>query len=160
MSPPEHDPLHQLRSLSGRLLADATQLPERLSQIVQSSTSRGLEELLQTPARRLVLEVLFWELGRRLGRRAPARQFSVRCTVTAEPNHSPEVFELIFGDGQANVTRGRSTRRPELTVSLDERELVRLATGHSSPLQAVFTGRVKIGGDVGALAALLLTVPD
>jgi alkyl sulfatase BDS1-like metallo-beta-lactamase superfamily hydrolase len=134
---------------------------DRISRLVQEPASRGLEELLQTPARGLVLDALFWELGRRLAKQsALASGFSVRCTVTRPSERPPDTYELIFSEGQHRASRGASAKRPALTLTLHERELVHLVTGRTSPLQAVFAGRVRVGGDVGALAALLLTMGE
>jgi alkyl sulfatase BDS1-like metallo-beta-lactamase superfamily hydrolase len=153
------DALQALLSLPDRLPGDATApLSGRLILLAQNSASRGLGELLQTPARGVVLDALFFELARRLGgRRLPEATASVRVRVTGLASREPDVYELHFESGRCQVKRGRGERRPELTLTLDQGELVRLATGQTNPTQAVFSGRVRVGGDIAALAALFLT---
>jgi alkyl sulfatase BDS1-like metallo-beta-lactamase superfamily hydrolase len=152
--------LRALFELLDERSAESQRLSEGLTRIAQATTTRGLEELMRTPARRLVLEGLFRELGRRLdGKGSRAKPASVRCTVTGPTEHS-DVYELHFRDARCRVVRGATDRRPELRVTLDERELIRLATGRSTPAQALFSGRVKVGGDVAALAALFLSARE
>lgn len=116
---------------------------------------------MQTPARRVVMEALFWELGRRLdGKRLPAAPGPVRCRITGRPDDPPDTFELHFSEGRCRVSRGASGQRPAMTLTLDERELVRLAMGRSSPLQALLNGRLRVGGDIAAVAAMLLAGRD
>lgn len=135
------------------------QLSDRLARAAQAATARGLEELLRTPARGLVLEGLFREFGRRIDSiELSAGPASIRCSVTGPSEADPDVYELHFSDGHCRVIHGPTARRPELRVALDERELIRLASGHSTPMQALFSGRIKVGGDAAGLAALFLSI--
>jgi hypothetical protein len=134
-------------------------LSDRLTRAAQTATARGLEELLRTPARGVVLEGLFRELGRRLdGMDLAVGPASIRCSITGPSEAESDVYELHFSDGHCRVVHGPTARRPECRVKLDERELIRLATGRSTPMQALFSGRIKVGGDAAGLAALFLSI--
>jgi SCP-2 sterol transfer family len=135
------------------------QLSDRLTRAAQTASARGLEELLRTPFRGLVLEGLFRELGHRIdGMDLSAGPASIRCSVTDPSEAEPDVYELHFSDRRCRVIHGPTARRPELRVTLDERELIRVATGRATPMQALFSGRIKVGGDAAGLAALFLSM--
>jgi alkyl sulfatase BDS1-like metallo-beta-lactamase superfamily hydrolase len=145
------------------LLEDRTggsgQMSDRMARVAHATTARGLEELLRSPVRRLLLDGLFRELGHRInGNQLSAHPASVRCSVTGQSEAPPDVYELHFHDGNCRVIRGPTARRPELRVQLDDRELIRLATGQSTPMQALFSGRIKVGGDAAGLASLFLNI--
>jgi hypothetical protein len=154
-----HPALQTLLEVLDERTGGPRQLSDRLVRAAQTATGRGLEELLRTPARGLVLEGLFQELGRRLdGIELSAGPASIRCSVSGPSEAGPDVYELHFSHGHCRVIRGPTARRPELRVQLDDRELIRLATGRSTPMQALFSGRIKVGGDAAGLAALFLSI--
>lgn len=157
--PGMHPALQALLEALDERTGGPRELSERLTRTAQTATGRGLEELLRTPVRGVVLEGLFRELGRRIdGLELSAGPASIRCSLTGQSEAAPDVYELHFTDGRCRVVHGPTTRRPELTLKLDERELIRLATGRSTPMQALFSGRIKVGGDAAGLAALFLSL--
>ena len=56
--------------------------------------------------------------------------------------------------GRCRARRGEGARDPQLTITLDAAEFVRLATGNSDPMNAYFSGRVALAGDVMLAAKL------
>lgn len=108
--------------------------------------------------RRLVLDAVFWTLAQQLGRSGSGGLNStVRCHVVGGGD-VPDSYELRFRDGGCRVVRGARERKPELTLTLDDAELVRLVSGQSTPAEGVFNGRITVRGDVGRVAAAMASV--
>jgi hypothetical protein len=113
---------------------------------------------MRTPARRIVLEGIFWQIPRHLDReRAAGVSSTVRWRITGRPDGGVDTYHLEIADGTCRVTRGKPTIEPRLTITLDGAEFVRLVTGNSDALRAYFSGRLTLKGDVilaGRLASL------
>jgi alkyl sulfatase BDS1-like metallo-beta-lactamase superfamily hydrolase len=154
MTPLPTGPLRELLARAGNL----TVRGERLSDAAQAAAGRGLEEMMQTPARRVLLDLLFREFARRVAARTDrATAALVRCRVCDRRDGDAAVYELHLQKNACRVVRGSSDRKPELTVTLDDHELIRLALGRSTPARAVLRGKLRLSGDVPGLAALLLS---
>jgi SCP-2 sterol transfer family len=153
-------PLSDLLARASRLIAAAG--PTRA---VQSISPQVLEQLLASPARRIVLEAIFWHAARQLARRTPDDvTWTVRCYLMRNAeDQEPDVYELHSRAGGCSVVRGAGEGKPAVTVALDDAELVRLITGQSTPAQGLFNGRIMVRGDLAkaavALAAAFRTQP-
>ena len=116
-----------------------------------------LERLVRTPARRLVLAVVFRQIARRM---TPTRggelDSSVLWRVTGRADGATDDYRLELADGRCRVRRGASADgdRPALTITLSATELLRLITRRSDPVAAYFTGRVTITGNAMVAAKL------
>lgn len=139
-------------------------LGERLAPAVRGSSLQLLERLLDTPARRVVLDAFFWQMPRYIHpERNHAINSSVQWRVTGRADGTADEYRLEIADGQCRVRRGTDGPPPALTITLDATELVRLVSRRSDPLAAYFTGRVTITGNVMAAAkfgALFLGLPS
>jgi alkyl sulfatase BDS1-like metallo-beta-lactamase superfamily hydrolase len=125
---------------------------------LRATSPQALEYLLRSPARRLTLDSIFWHAARQMARRGSGRAVAtVRCYVTGA-DREPDVYELRFANGSCQMVRGASAAKAEVTVALDDAELVRLVTGQSTPAQGVFNGRIMVRGDLGKAAAALASV--
>jgi hypothetical protein len=110
---------------------------------------------MRTPARRVILEAIFWQMPRHLDRgRAGTMTGSVRWEITGRPGGTADIYELEFGDGRCRVTRGGGDGNPRVTITVDGAEFLRIATGNSDPMQAYFKGRLKLAGDIMVAAKL------
>jgi hypothetical protein len=124
------------RELQAGLL-EAIQEPQRL------------ERMMQTPARRVILDAIFWQMPRRIQRDyARALAASVRWHITGRPDGEHDVYQLDLDEGRCRIVRGPGDRDPRLTVTVDGVEFVRLATGAANPIQAYLSGRVGLAGDL------------
>lgn len=135
-----------------RTLADVSvPLGERLA----PPSVQVVERLLQTPARRLILDGIFWQMPRYLDpQRSSGLNSSVLWRVTGRTDGIVDEYQLDFADGQCRVRRGTHGPPPALTVTLEAAELVRLAARRSDPVAAYFTGRVTITGNMMVAAKL------
>ena len=146
-----------------RVLAEApAQLADGLARVVRDTSDDQLDRLMRTPARRVVLEAIFWQMPRVVDcRRAGTVTSSVRWCITGRVEGGEDNYHLEIVEGSCRVVRGESSIDPRLTIRVDGAEFVRLATGNSDPMQAYFTGRLTLAGDIMFAAKLtsLLRVP-
>jgi putative sterol carrier protein len=144
--------LDQLRSLA----ADApAQLAEGVGRLVRDASPERLDQLMTSPARRPVLEAIFWQMPRQLDP-AKARGVStvIRWQITGGPGGVTDTYDLQIEGGRALVGRGGGTASPKLTITMDGAELVRLVSGNSDPMAAYFKGRIQLAGDIMVAAQM------
>jgi predicted lipid carrier protein YhbT len=138
-----------------RLTAVSGPEREKPAPPLRDSAVQLVERLVQTPARRLVLDAIFWQLPRSIGHhRGSGINSSVRWRVTGRPDGIADEYRLDFSDSRCHVSRGPDGPPPALTITLDAAELVRLATRRSDPVSAFFTGRLTITGNMMVAAKL------
>jgi hypothetical protein len=134
-----------------------------LARLIRDSPPERLELLMRTPARRVVLDGIFWQIPRHLNRRRiGSARHSVRCLVSGRPDGEADAYQLEFEDRRCRVVRGEAEREPQLTITVDGAELLLIAAGRSDPLRAYFNGRLALAGDVvlaAKLAAMLASAP-
>jgi alkyl sulfatase BDS1-like metallo-beta-lactamase superfamily hydrolase len=149
--------------LLGAAATSAEEIAQRLAWLAGTIPDRQLEQLMRTPARRLVTEAIFLIMPRYLDRgRAAGLDMAIRWRVRGpDEADDPDVYDLIIAERRCRVTRGASEARPLVTVTLDSVELLRLATGRTSPMQSYLSGRVSLRGDIMQAARLtsLFRVP-
>lgn len=146
-----------------RMLGEApAQLADGLGRLVHDSPVQRLEQLMRTPARRVVLEAIFWQMPQHLDReRAAGVSCSIRWRITGRPDGGVDTYRLELEDGRPRVIHGAGAHPPRVTITVDGAELLRLATGNSDPMQAYFNGRLAITGDIifAAKVASLFLIP-
>jgi alkyl sulfatase BDS1-like metallo-beta-lactamase superfamily hydrolase len=114
-----------------------------------------LDQVMRTPARRAIVEAIFWQLPLHLDpRRAAGVDTAIRWRVTT-PGVPADVYTLVVSNRRASVVRGLGGPAPRVTITVDAAELLRLATGNSSPMQAYFAGKLTLTGDVMHAARLM-----
>lgn len=138
-----------------RLAADApAHLQGGFEKLVRDSPPQRLEQLMRSPARRAVLDGIFWQMPRQIDAGAVAdTTTTIRWVITGRADGGNDVYELMVQDGQAHTERGE-TGDPRLTVTLDGVEFVKLASGNIDPMQAYFTGRITLSGDIMVAAKM------
>jgi putative sterol carrier protein len=150
------------RAAIRRGLRDApVQLADGFARIVRNAPRERVEQLMATPARRVVIEGIFWQLPQHMSsRQAAGTDATIRWEITG-PAGVVDVFDLQIADGRCRVHRGGSEADPRLTITLDGAEFLRLATGNADPMQDYFTGKIKLNGDIMLAAKLpsLFRVP-
>jgi hypothetical protein len=146
-----------------RTLAGAPeQVAEGFAHAVRSAPKERLDQLMRSPARRVLLETIFWQMPRHIDERtARIMNCTIRWRITGKANGEADVYDLEFIDGRCRVIRGPGVAPPKLTITVDGAEFLRLATGNSDPVKAYFTGRVALAGDVmvAAKASGLFRIP-
>ncbi len=114
--------------------------------------------LMRTPARRLLLDGIFWQLPKYFdSTRAGRMETTVRWTITGRADGRADVYLLEIADGSARVTRdseGEQALEARIRVTVGAAEFLRLAAGASNPISSYFNGRITIAGDVMTAARL------
>jgi alkyl sulfatase BDS1-like metallo-beta-lactamase superfamily hydrolase len=158
------DPLRTLTSIRDGLPEKHARRADSVARAARSSSSEWLEQLMRTPARRFVLDAMVWTIARQLDRKRPTGlTSSIRCRIMPTGGGEPDIYHLNLRDGRCQVERGAGGPRPGLTITVDDTELIRLATGQSNAVQALFNGRITVGGNLtgvaASLASMFLTPP-
>ncbi len=133
------------------------ELTSRLGRLVGDVPEPRLRQAMRTPLRRPVLEAVFWGLPRVMdGTRASEVTSLIRCHVTGRTDGTFDAYWLEFVDGRWTSGRGAPEVEPELTITIDAAELLLLATGRSSPLQAYMAGNLRASGNPMLAARLTM----
>jgi hypothetical protein len=82
----------------------------------------------------------------------PAAAFRLVQVVDAGPDGTISIVLHVDGHGVRMALDPAPDPAPDVTVSLGYDDAVALARGESSPALLLGTGRVKVRGDLGALA--------
>jgi putative sterol carrier protein len=138
-----------------RLAADApAHLQGGFERLVRESPPQRLEQLMRSPARRPVLDGIFWQMPKQVDASATGdTTTTIKWVVTGRADGGSDVYQLVIEDGRARTERG-DTAESRLTVTLDGVEFLKLASGNSDPMQAYFTGRIQLSGDIMVAAKL------
>jgi putative sterol carrier protein len=130
---------------------------ERVARLVHEAPEGRLERLMRSPARRPILEGVFWQMPQRLdARRADGVNAAVLWRIGGRPDGRTDDFRLVIAQGAARTTRGASEDPPRtvLTMTLDGVDFLKLITGDLDPVRGYLTGKIVLGGDIMFAAKL------
>jgi putative sterol carrier protein len=149
------DPQRALELLK-RSIADApTQLADGITRVVRDTPPERIEQLMRSPARRPILDGIFWQMPKQINsERAAGVRTSIRWCITGRSDGVTDIYKLEIDDGRASAGRETGDATPRLTITVDGSEFVRIATGNSEPMEAYFKGRVLLAGDIMFAATL------
>jgi len=149
------DPQRALDAVK-RLAAEApAQLAEGFGRIVREASPERLEQLMRSPARKPLLDGIFWQLPKQLdGGQAKGVTSSIRWCLTGRSDAEVDTYQLELENGQARIIRGADGPDPRLTITLDAVDFLRLVSGNLDPMQAYFKGQIKLAGDIMVAAKL------
>jgi putative sterol carrier protein len=150
------DPQSALALIRGRVARAPGQIADGLARLVRDTPPHRLDQLMRTPARRVVLDAIFWQMPQHLDRRrAAGMRSSIRWQITGRSDGEADTYQLEFEDGRCRVVRGRPDTNPRVTITVDGAEFLRIATGNSDPMRAYFNGRLALAGDIMVAAKLV-----
>lgn len=141
----------------GRLVnATVSQAGDRLSELAASIPDERLRRVMRSPARRPIIETIFWLMPRYLDRsRATGVNLAIRWRITRdEADTDPDVYDLVIAERRCRVMRDESGPPPLVTITIEAGELLLVATGRSTPMQTYFAGRLGLRGDITQAARL------
>ena len=155
MSVARVDPQQAVATIRRSLNGAPAQVAEGVARLIRNSSEDRLERLMSSPARRVILETIFWQMPKRLDRRrAAGAKASIRWRITGGPGDRVDTYQLQLEDGRCQVIRGENAPEPRVTLTVDGAEFLRIATGSSDATRAHFSGRVGVAGDIMAAAKL------
>lgn len=149
------DPQRALDAVK-RLANDAPgQLADGFGRLVRDAPPERLEQLMRSPARKPILDGIFWQMPKQLdASQAAGLKTSIRWRITGRQDEAVDTYQLELDDGRCQVIRGDTGPDPRLTITIDGVEFLRLVSGNSDPMKAYFKGRIKLAGDVMVAAKL------
>ncbi len=152
-----------LVQLRRQLAGATTQVADGVARAIGDFSPDRLEWVMRTPARRPVLDAIFWQMPKHLDRTRAARQSAtIRWHITGRRDAGVDVYDLVLSDGRCQGVRGPSGAEPRVTITLDGAEFLRLISGSSDALQAYLGGKVSLSGDImfAAKLASLFRIPS
>jgi putative sterol carrier protein len=149
------DPQRALDQLK-KFAADApAQIADGIGRMVRDTSPERLDQLMKSPARRAVLDGIFWQMPRQLDAKAAANvTTTVRWNITGRSDDGVDTYLLEVDRGTARTNRGTEGPDPKLTITMDGVEFLRLISGNSDPMAAYFKGRIQLAGDIMVAAQL------
>ena len=128
-----------------RLAADApSMLADGFGRMVRDAPPERLEQLMRSPARKPLLDGIFWQMPKQLDTKAAAGvKTTIRWSLTGRADDGVDTYTLELEDGEARIVKGLPGPDPRLTITMDGVEFLRLISGNSEPMQAYFTGRIQ-----------------
>jgi alkyl sulfatase BDS1-like metallo-beta-lactamase superfamily hydrolase len=158
MSEPWFDPQHLQQALKRRLAGVPGQLAEGFARVVRDAPEQRIEQVMRTPARRVILDGIFWQIPQHFDReRAAGAKGTVCWRITGRADGETDTYRLQIADGRCQVVRGRSELESQVTITVEGTEFLQIVTGNTDPMQAYFKGRIAITGDI-MLAAQLISL--
>jgi putative sterol carrier protein len=143
--------------------ADApAQLAEGFGRLMRDAPPERVEQVMRSPARKPILDAIFWQMPKQMDvKQAKDVNSSIRWCITGRPDGGVDVYGLVLEEGHARIVKGESGPDPRLTITMDAPEFLKLVSGNSDPMQAYFTGRIQLAGDimVAAKLATLFKIP-
>ncbi|MGI8712966.1 MAG: SCP2 sterol-binding domain-containing protein [Solirubrobacteraceae bacterium] len=156
------DPQRALEQVK-RIAADApAHLAEGFGRVVRDVPPERLEQVMRSPARKPVLDGIFWSMPKQLdAAQAVGVTTSIRWDITGRSDGAVDTYMLELDNGTARTAHGADGEPPRLTITMDGVEFLRLVSGNLDPMQAYFKGRIQLAGDimVAAKMAQLFRMP-
>jgi alkyl sulfatase BDS1-like metallo-beta-lactamase superfamily hydrolase len=136
--------------------ADApSQLAGGFGRLVRDASPERLEQLMRSPARRALLDGIFWQMPKQLDTaHAGTLNTTIRWCITGRSDDGVDAYQLEVANGVARTSRGTDGPEPKLTITMDGVEFLRLVSGNSEPMTAYFKGRIQMTGDIMIAAQL------
>ena len=149
------DPQRALESIRRSVGEAPAQLAEGFARVMRDAPEERIDQLMRSPARRPILDGIFWQMPRQLdSRRAVGMKSSTRFCITGRADGGVDTYQLEIQDGRCRVIRGTQAPEPQITITVDGAEFLRLASGNSDPMQAYLKGRLRMAGDLMLAAKL------
>ena len=139
-----------------RLAAGApAQLTEGFGRLIREVPPERLEQAMRSPARRALLDGIFWQMPRQMDTEAAKGvTTAIQWNITGRGDDGIDTYLLIIQDGRARTERGATSPPPKLTITMDAVEFLRLISGNSDPMSAYFKGRIQLAGDIMVAATM------
>jgi putative sterol carrier protein len=158
MAEPWFDPQNFQDQLKRRLANVPGQLADGFARVVRGAPEHRIEQVMRTPARRAILDGIFWQMPQQFDRKRAAGVSATVCwRITGQNEDQADTYWLRVADGRCQVLRSGSGLEPNVTITVDGVEFLQLVTGNSDPMQAYLKGRIAITGDV-MLAAQVISL--
>ncbi|MDQ6835761.1 MAG: SCP2 sterol-binding domain-containing protein [Actinomycetota bacterium] len=139
-----------------RVASDAPLLvADGFGRLIRDTPPDRLEQLMRSPARKPLLDGIFWQMPKQLdAEQAKGLQTTIRWCISGRGDESIDVYTLELDHGRGRVVRGPDAPEPRLTITMDGVEFLGLVSGNTDAMQAYFSGRIQLAGDIMIAAKL------
>jgi hypothetical protein len=152
------DPQSIQEQIKRRLAGVPGQLAEGLSRVIRDAPEERVQQVMSTPARRVILDGIFWQLPKYFDRKRAGELSTTVCwEITDRDGETTDTYWLRVADGACQVLRDGTSLEPSVTITVDGVEFLQLVTGNADAMQAYLSGRIVITGDV-MLAAQVISL--
>jgi hypothetical protein len=123
-----------------------SETPEKFARFVRDAPISDLAQALDHPdLRSRVLDEVFCRISRRY-RGGPVNGV-IHWRILDRPDGGHDLYESVLSDCACTV-HTEQTGEPRATINLSGTELLKLAAGERSPAVMLFSGRLRITGDI------------
>ena len=137
------DPQRALDQLK-KFAADApAQIADGVGRLVRDAPPERLEQLMKSPARRPLLDGVFWQMPRQLDAKAAAHiKTTIRWNITGRADEGVDTYLLEVDNGTARTNRTRAARARSQADDHDGPgwRFLRLISSNSDPMAATTSG--------------------
>jgi putative sterol carrier protein len=145
-----------------RIAAEAPgHLAEGLGRVVRDVPAERLEQVMRSPARKPLLDGIFWQMPKQLdAEQSIGVTTAIRWHITGRADGEIDIYLLQVDNGRARTSKQTESQpvagasAPNLTITMDGVELLRLVSGNLDPMQAYFKGRIQLAGDIMVAAKM------
>jgi putative sterol carrier protein len=142
-----------------RLAAEApAHFAEGFGRVVRDVAPERLEQVMRSPARRPLLDGIFWQMPKQLDtEQAAGVTTAIRWDITGRTDGEIDTYVLELENGRARTSKGTDGEPAggvRLTITMDGVEFLRLVSGNLDPMQAYFKGRIQLTGDIMVAAKI------
>jgi len=131
------------------------QLAGGFGRLVRDAPPERIEQLMRSPARKPILDGIFWQMPKQLDpAQAAGVKSSIRWCITGRSDGGMDTYQLEIEGGKCRMVREPHGAAARVTITIDGVEFLRLASGNSDPMQAYFQGRMQLAGDIMLAAKL------
>src|SRR5437588_13114881 len=134
--------------------------PQVFARLIKHASPEQLNAGLDEPRRRAaLLDAIFKRMEQQFRpENAPKRDSAIHWRITGGPN-GEDVYETwITGTQGASApqcsTSAQPSHDPRVTLTMSGDQFLALLSGNSSPTMMLFTGKVKLDGDIGFAVGL------
>ncbi len=149
------DPQRALEFIRQSMADAPAQLADGFGRLVRDAPPERIEQLMRSPARKPILDGIFWQLPKQLDpAQAADVKSSIRWCITGRADGGVDTYQLAIESGKCRTVREPQGPDADVTITMDGAEFLRLASGNSDPMQAYFQGRMQLAGDIMLAAKL------
>ena len=128
--------------------------PAQFNELVKSSSSDELKDLMAGEQRGKVLDEIFTRMPRQFrADRAGATNAVIHWNVGGRADGGSDTYELVIADGACTLSP-EPTAEPKLSLSMGGVDFLNLVSGNGNPMMMFMTGKLKAKGDLGLAANL------
>jgi putative sterol carrier protein len=124
--------------------------PAQLAQLVKSSSDAQINEVLNGPSRKKILDEIFRRMPDLFrADRAGSTNAVIHWIITGDAGE--DTYELVIADGTC-TSSSTPEHEPKLALTISPVDFAKIISGNGNPVMMFMTGKLKAKGDLGLAA--------